>query len=838
MRRSAQRVASALSAAIGDYSTIYLVACVGLALSLLGFGMLRRQLEAHRRAELEWVGHNRYRALENGIWRGLETVRGVADQVLFVADLEEDGFKIMAESALRRTKGLEALMWVPRVTPEGGFPVRFQESLTHPTFPVGFDVASQAVLRDALERAQANRETAVSGRLRAGKKEDRPFGFVAVHPLLEGQVAGGPHESLDHPVGFVLGLFLLPDLAQAAIDPLEPRGVDCLLRDESGEGGEQFLDFYASRLSSDPAPFDEASWRAQASGLSSEAFPVADRKWSVTCAPTPRFRSAEAFEKGPWLALAAGVFVTLLLTSYLVRRRQSLLHRLEMERTLRDREEVFWQMTETVSEVFWAATPDRGSFLYVSPAFEEVWGVSCERLYEEPELFERPIHPEDRSVPDSTLEEIQRTKSPAESIFRLARGDGSVRWIRDRWFPVVDDGGEISRIVGFAEDITEERMARDALRSSEKRLRDLFNQSPDIILTVDHEGRALFVNRSTPELPAELAIGSDSDVLVPPAVRDVYHTALNRVFETGEIDHFDFEKANSTWWELRLVPLVRQETVVAAMVIVADVTENRNLQDQAARNARLASVGVLAAGVAHEINNPNNAILFNASVLSRAWGDAAPVLDEYYREHGDFALANLPFSEAAETLPELLSQIAMNSKRIQRIVENLKHLSRPDRNELSDEVDIGAILKAAAGILRKQTQERTDHFEMAVADGLPTVRGSSQQLEQVFINVILNALQALPERSRGVFIEASAGPGADAVSIRVRDEGEGISQEHLDSLTEPFFSTREDSGGTGLGLSITQSIIDRHGGRIRFDSTRDRGTTVTITLPAAAAGEA
>jgi polar amino acid transport system substrate-binding protein len=125
-----------------------------------------------------------------------------------------------------------------------------------------------------------------------------------------------------------------------------------------------------------------------------------------------------------------------------------------------------------------------------------------------------------------------------------------------------------------------------------------------------------------------------------------------------------------------------------------------------------------------------------------------------------------------------------------------------------------------------------------VADELPTVRGNSQQLEQVLINVILNALQALPERSRGVFIEASAGPAADEVSIRVRDEGEGISREHLDSLTDPFFSTRGDSGGTGLGLSISQSIIDRHGGRIRFDSAKGRGTTVTITLPAVAAGGA
>ncbi len=834
MKRLARAVVSTAAAAVREYSTIWLVACVGLALSLLAFGMLRRQLEVHRNVEFEWVGHNRYRALENGIGNGLEAVRSLADLVRFSGDLQEHDFTIMAASVLRRTEGVEALMWAPQI--EGEAQVSYLEPQA--AAPVRLGLSSEPAVRDALHRARDSGATAVSGRLQMADEGDRSFGFVAVHPLLAERAPGPPEAARADPAGFVIGLFLLSDLAEAAIDPLEPRGVDCLIRDESGEAGRQFLDFYASRLSKALPAFDETSWRAQAAGLSSEVFPVADRQWSVTCAPTPRFRSAEAFVKGPWLALAAGVFVTLLLTSYLVRRRQGLLHRLEMERTLRDREEVFWQMTETVSEVFWATTADRRSFLYISPAFEAIWGVSCERLYGDPGLFEQPIHPDDRGVPDVALEEIRRTRMPTESVFRIQRGDGSVRWIQDRWFPVLDDAGEISRIVGFAEDVTEERMARDALRNSEKQLRDLFNQSPDIILTVDREGRALFINRSTPELPAELAIGSDSDVVVPAAVRDVYRSALDKVFETGEIEHFDFEKTDSTWWELRLVPLIRQEAVVAAMVIVTDVTENRNLQDQAARNARLASVGVLAAGVAHEINNPNNAILFNASVLARAWNDAAPILGEYFQENGDFALASLPFSEASETLPELLSQIAMNSKRIQRIVENLKHLSRRDRSELSDEVDIGATLEAAAAILRKQTQEHTDRFEIEVADGLPTVRGSSQQLEQVFINVILNALQALPERSRGVFVGASAGPGSDAVSIRVRDEGEGISQENLDSLTEPFFSTREDSGGTGLGLSISRSIIDRHGGRISFDSAPERGTTVTITLPVAVPGEA
>ena len=140
---------------------------------------------------------------------------------------------------------------------------------------------------------------------------------------------------------------------------------------------------------------------------------------------------------------------------------------------------------------------------------------------------------------------------------------------------------------------------------------------------------------------------------------------------------------------------------------VEDITE-RNLEAQALRNARLASIGVLAAGVAHEINNPNNAIQFSASLFTRAWRDVTPILREYVEENGDFALAGLPFSQASSTLPRLLTEITSNSERIRRIVENLKHMSRQDTGELTEKVDIQQVLEAAVMILHNQIQKFTD----------------------------------------------------------------------------------------------------------------------------------
>ena len=130
-------------------------------------------------------------------------------------------------------------------------------------------------------------------------------------------------------------------------------------------------------------------------------------------------------------------------------------------------------------------------------------------------------------------------------------------------------------------------------------------------------------------------------------------------------------------------------------------------------------------------------------------------LREYFDENGDFALGGLPFSEAGDTFPQLLSEITRNSDRIRRIVQNLKHMSRQDTGELTEKVDIQQVLEATVMILHNQIQKFTDVCTLDVPDGLPAVSGNSQQLEQVFINVLLNALQSLPDRP-GVCTSAPA----------------------------------------------------------------------------------
>jgi signal transduction histidine kinase len=307
------------------------------------------------------------------------------------------------------------------------------------------------------------------------------------------------------------------------------------------------------------------------------------------------------------------------------------------------------------------------------------------------------------------------------------------------------------------------------------------------------------------------------------------------VFHTGEPDHLQYSDPDSSWWEVRIVPLRVSGSVYAAMVIATDVTERRLLEAQAIRTARFATLGVLAASVAHEINNPNSAIQFNASVLRKSFDDIVPILRREAEEKRTFLLGGVPVDQAVDGLPKMLEGLLRNSQRIQNIVANLKHMARHDQGEYTQRVDLPNVLHSAYSILQHQIQKRTDHWGMDLPPFLPPLRGNAQQLEQVFINLILNALQSLPSRTARLWVTAKAEPDNAQVRVSVVDQGMGIKEEDLQSIFDPFFTTRPDQGGTGLGLSISQRIIQNHGGSIEINSQPDIGTEVTVLLPVASA---
>ena len=250
------------------------------------------------------------------------------------------------------------------------------------------------------------------------------------------------------------------------------------------------------------------------------------------------------------------------------------------------------------------------------------------------------------------------------------------------------------------------------------------------------------------------------------------------------------------------------------------------------RSARLASLGELAAGIAHEINNPNGVIVHNSPILKEIMNAVIPILDEYGEAHGDFPLGRMPYSRMRERLQKLPDHIIEASQRIKCIVDDLKDFVREEgRGEQQQGADLNLALEAAVRLTANSVKKATHHFHVSYQPDLPLFIGSIQRIEQVIVNLIMNACQALPDTEAAIDISTRFDEKNKTVELSIADQGTGIKSEDLTKVTNPFFTTKRETGGTGLGLSISSRILQEHNGSLHIESFPNKGTTIVITLP-------
>ncbi|HIJ80571.1 MAG TPA: transporter substrate-binding domain-containing protein [Desulfuromonadales bacterium] len=287
-------------------------------------------------------------------------------------------------------------------------------------------------------------------------------------------------------------------------------------------------------------------------------------------------------------------------------------------------------------------------------------------------------------------------------------------------------------------------------------------------------------------------------------------------------------------WSRTLQRKVRQRTEELAREVSEKeqaLQELRLEQDKLIQADKMTSLGILVSGVAHEINNPNGLILLNVPTLKAASCDAEAVLEEHFRQHGDFTYGGLPYSRMKGKIPHLLNEMQEGAKRIKRIVDDLKDFARRDTEFGMEPIDLNAVVQASVRLVESSLRKTTDHFSVRYGDDLPPVSGNAQRIEQVIVNLLINACQALPDKSRSISVTTFHDRVDSCVVLQVKDEGVGIPPENISHLTDPFFTTKRESGGTGLGLSVSATIIKEHGGTLDFDSDPGRGTTVKLSLP-------
>jgi two-component system sensor histidine kinase TtrS len=278
---------------------------------------------------------------------------------------------------------------------------------------------------------------------------------------------------------------------------------------------------------------------------------------------------------------------------------------------------------------------------------------------------------------------------------------------------------------------------------------------------------------------------------------------------------------------------------IAILSVGLDVTEHRQAEDMARYQEeqliqadKLVALGTLVAGVAHEINNPTASIMLNAPNAARMCGELTAILDEKYRQHGDFQVGHWQYSQVRERLPLLLDGISEGAHRVKRIVAELKDYARQEGSTGAVPVDVNRVVEKAVSLLTNLIKKTTKNFQALYGSPLPLVLAQPQRLEQVIINLVMNACEALPNPDRGVYVTTAHQPEPGRVVVTVRDEGLGIPEEAIPHLTDPFYTTKRESGGTGLGLAICARIIKDCGGAMAFSSKPGQGATVTVELPA------
>jgi PAS domain S-box-containing protein len=415
--------------------------------------------------------------------------------------------------------------------------------------------------------------------------------------------------------------------------------------------------------------------------------------------------------------------------------------------------------------------------------------------------------------------------------------DRAVRW---------EDGRTVR--LEIAIDITERKKVENRLKESEAKFRIISEQSL-LGIVMRQNGSIIHANHAFSKITeysvAEILKWSSSyldEVVCPQDIMTGVNYDLNNGDNGKQDKNYNLchivTKSGADRYAERYLKNVSFNGKKVAMATFIDVTDKKQAEEKAKIQQRqliqadkFASIGVLSAGVAHEINNPNHSIMSHARVISDAFRNITPVLEEYYEEHGDFAMGGLPYTEMRREMPICLNGISYGARRIDSIVSDLKNFARQEGYELSADTNLNFVVKSAVALASNYISKATNNFRVQLAENIPKVLGNFQRLEQVMLNLIQNACQALRNRDEAIFIEVSHNSRTRCVEVSICDHGEGIPKDDLSRIKDPFFTTKREQGGTGLGLSISATIVEDHHGTMSFSSDPGGGTTVKIAIP-------
>ncbi len=397
----------------------------------------------------------------------------------------------------------------------------------------------------------------------------------------------------------------------------------------------------------------------------------------------------------------------------------------------------------------------------------------------------------------------------------------------------------------LTQEIGMREQAEEAAKKAYTELNQIFNTAVAHCV-IDNRCNVLRINNEFSRL-----FQLEEDQLVGKKCSAVWHCAschtpgcpLEKILQGEKPDEFEIKRRigdEEIWCSITPAAyLDAQGELIGMVATVINITDRKKAEEQAKLNQeqliqadKMASLGILVSGVAHEINNPNSFITLNASVFKRVWDNLLSILEDYYQKYGDFHIGSLSFPEIRQMVPELIEGMTEGARRINRIVKNLKDFARKESADMNEDVDINSVVSSALTLLNNIITKTSENFSVQYGENIPRFKGNSQQIEQVVVNIVINSCQAIEDKNQGIFVSTAYDAESKRLALTIRDEGRGMSESMQKKIFDPFFTTKRNIDGTGLGLSISSNIIQAHKGTIAVESTPGKGTTFTITLPA------
>jgi len=351
----------------------------------------------------------------------------------------------------------------------------------------------------------------------------------------------------------------------------------------------------------------------------------------------------------------------------------------------------------------------------------------------------------------------------------------------------------------------------------------MFQAIPDPVMLIDPDLNIVMSNQSDVETGQKCYAYFQQDE--PCADCRLSLVLKNKTPITSNIRHGD------RFLQLNTLPVFNEnEEVDGILEFIRDITLEKTYEQQIQQADKLASLGQLVSGIGHEINNPNQFIRGNVKIVRQALEDMMPIIDAHYEQNPDLKIARLKYEFFKEHIMTLVDDMSHGSERIKGIVDGLRSFARKDEGLLVDIVDVNTILGTTTRLVKNEVHKHASII-LDLADDLPTFTGNSQKIEQVLVNLIVNAAQAIPDDVRGE-IRISTHQDQGMVVIRIDDNGKGMDEKTRKQIFDPFFTTKRTRGGTGLGLAIVFRIVEEHGGTISVASNLNKGTTFIVRLPA------